>query len=578
MSVRLLIATGALAAAVFGGNIDPAISSAEQLPCSTLTPQYSFQHTDPTGDQQYPDDEGRDILSVSGSGNDDVFCLTITFANIVDPALTDAANRISVGFDTDEEAATGQRFGFAQIIAHESHGYYRCGSQAYIGADKVLRIPDGGIFTPGASDSSLQVPLHYSAHTVTAEIPLLVLGGDPEFNVEIMLGYSMYLDASSGHDYATDCAPNGNSLHSPDGAIVPPQDDDHDGTFDSEDNCPGLANDQVDSDVDEIGDPCDPTPTHGYRVLHYDGKVPPINMQSRRSATIHWWAVIENLYPWASPATIQAPRIEGLPNTCSRESTPDGWGPGSVVFAPSERLTLQWTTVITCYGLTPSGTYDLLQPMEVYHSGMYYARVGQTKVDAEVTLRINNPKPDISDDNRMDAMSIDLDVTGATATTLGPRNSCREVNPGDEVTFDVSAEGIPSSDPMIAFTFRLNYPPPYFTVTHADSSYLLAATPGSNVFDLSDVLPDSDGAWRSGAADISNLAMVTPESGSGVLARLTLEVAANTPSGVYAMTLSEASHIDTFNDSRAPNLFRDAFLAVGASCQDDRSRHQKHQD
>jgi hypothetical protein len=234
--------------------------------------------------------------------------------------------------------------------------------------------------------------------------------------------------------------------------------------------------------------------------------------------------------------------------------------------------------VITCNGATPPGTYRLQQSLQVYHASRYFVPVGLVHAEADVNLRINNPKPDISDDNRMDAMSIDLDVTGNTATTLGPRNSCREVNPGDEVTFDVSAEGIPSSDPMIAFTFRLNYPPPYFTVTHADSSYLLAATPGSNVFDLSDVLPDSDGAWRSGAADISNLAMVPPESGSGVLARLTLEVAANTPSGIYAMTLSEASHIDTFNDSRAPNLFRDAFLAVGASCQDDRSRHQKHQD
>src|SRR3990172_5035300 len=58
----------------------------------------------------------------------------------------------------------------------------------------------------------------------------------------------------------------------------------------------------------------------------------------------------------------------------------------------------------------------------------------------------------------MGAMSIDLDVTGNTATSLGPREECIVVNPGDTVTLDVTAEGIPAASPIVAYSFNLYYP------------------------------------------------------------------------------------------------------------------------
>ena len=70
----------------------------------------------------------------------------------------------------------------------------------------------------------------------------------------------------------------------------------------------------------------------------------------------------------------------------------------------------------------------------------------------------------------MDAMSIDMNVAGNTATSLGTRQSCAEVAPGGTLTFDVTAQGIPfysdngtpgdtsdDSDGIEASMFHLTY-------------------------------------------------------------------------------------------------------------------------
>jgi hypothetical protein len=131
---------------------------------------------------------------------------------------------------------------------------------------------------------------------------------------------------------------------------------------------------------------------------------------------------------------------------------------------------------------------------------------------------------------------------------------------------DVAAEGIPESNPMIASTFRLTYPPSYLAITSSDADHLLGATPGSYVWDVSHSVPDNDGSWTGGAVDISDWAVSPAEFGSGVLMRLTLAVAADAPAGVYALTLYDASHVDTLGVSHAPNVISNAFLAVGTSC------------
>ncbi len=100
---------------------------------------------------------------------------------------------------------------------------------------------------------------------------------------------------------------------------------------------------------------------------------------------------------------------------------------------------------------------------------------------------------DASQQGGMDAMSIDMDVTGNTATSLGPLDQCVVVSPGSSVTLDVTATNIPASNPMIAFAFTLNYPAGVLTVQSADPNFLIASSPGSNVLNASDPTPDSDG-------------------------------------------------------------------------------------
>jgi hypothetical protein len=163
----------------------------------------------------------------------------------------------------------------------------------------------------------------------------------------------------------------------------------------------------------------------------------------------------------------------------------------------------------------------------------------------------------------MAAMSVDMDITGNQATALGSNNTCVQANAGDSVTFDVTALGIPVAAPITAFGFRLDYDGGNLVVTAENAQYLLAAAPNSSVADVSDLPPDSDGQFYAAALDTDTVAA---ESGSGVLMRLTVEVDAGAPDGLYALTLGEAAHIDPQNDVYPPNVINDGAIAVGQAC------------
>ena len=164
----------------------------------------------------------------------------------------------------------------------------------------------------------------------------------------------------------------------------------------------------------------------------------------------------------------------------------------------------------------------------------------------------------------MAAMYIDLDVSGNTATSVGPLDVCLEVKKGDTTTLDVTAEAIPASYPMIAFGFDLNFPPDVVNIESADADFLLGSEPGSNVFDASDPLPESDGQWTSAATDIGKS---TPESGSGVLQRITLSIDPSAPSGLHSLFLSSAAHIDPGNEAHPPVVVLSVLLAVETVCE-----------
>ncbi len=168
----------------------------------------------------------------------------------------------------------------------------------------------------------------------------------------------------------------------------------------------------------------------------------------------------------------------------------------------------------------------------------------------------------------MDAMSVDVDITGNTATSLGPLESCVEARPGDTVTVDVTATNIPAATAMIGFAFEIQYDDVHLAISADDHQFLLAANQGSILFNVSDATPDAnpDGLWRAGVADLS---VTAPESGSGVLSRLSIGVDAGAPPGLYSLRLrgdDTAAHVDRTNQPYFPDRLNHGVIAVGLPC------------
>lgn len=165
----------------------------------------------------------------------------------------------------------------------------------------------------------------------------------------------------------------------------------------------------------------------------------------------------------------------------------------------------------------------------------------------------------------MEAMSIDADPTGNTATTLGERNDCVEAEAGSDVVVDVTALNIPASNPMIGFAFNLNYDPDNVSVTAVDNEMLLTSAADSNLFDATEPVPDSDGVFNVGPVDTGP--QTSAESGSGVLSRITLSVDPGAPAGAQLLTLNDLGHVDTQNVGHAPQSVFNAQIAVGVDCE-----------
>lgn len=116
------------------------------------------------------------------------------------------------------------------------------------------------------------------------------------------------------------------------------------------------------------------------------------------------------------------------------------------------------------------------------------------------------------------SIGVDADPTGNTATSLGPIDSCRSVSSGD--TFQVDVLVVDVTD-LLAWETYFAYDLSVIEVTDRDVMMFQEANAGSKVWDVSEALPDIDGWYRIAAVDLAEPA--APDSGSGVLARLTLK-------------------------------------------------------
>jgi hypothetical protein len=116
------------------------------------------------------------------------------------------------------------------------------------------------------------------------------------------------------------------------------------------------------------------------------------------------------------------------------------------------------------------------------------------------------------------SIGVDADPAGNTATSLGSIDSCVSVSTGDEFDVDIFVMDVVD---LLAWEVYFIYDGSIISIVDHDVQMFQAANANSNIFDLSEVLPDLDGRYGLAAADLAD--PPAPDSGSGVLARLTLK-------------------------------------------------------
>lgn len=174
-------------------------------------------------------------------------------------------------------------------------------------------------------------------------------------------------------------------------------------------------------------------------------------------------------------------------------------------------------------------------------------------------------------------LAIDVDPTGNSATLLGPREVCIEVDNGD--TFDVDLTVKDVTD-LSAWQAYIGFDNTVVNVVDRDVQMFVASGPGANAFDISGSVPhDEDRPYLVGAANIAD----PPEgiSGSGVLARLTLEAVGDgltdltsglqptdieQPVGPTLTDVNGKQIADSDGDSFFDAPILDAKVAVGQGC------------
>ena len=120
------------------------------------------------------------------------------------------------------------------------------------------------------------------------------------------------------------------------------------------------------------------------------------------------------------------------------------------------------------------------------------------------------------------AIGVDAGPAGNTATSLGSIDSCVSVSKGSTFEVDVFVTNVVD---LSAWEVLFRYDPSVVKLVDRDVKMFLAASPGSEVFDASETLPDGGGLYRTAAIDLA--IPHSPDSGSGVLARLTLQAMAS---------------------------------------------------
>ena len=139
------------------------------------------------------------------------------------------------------------------------------------------------------------------------------------------------------------------------------------------------------------------------------------------------------------------------------------------------------------------------------------------------------------------SLAIDAGVEGNTATSVGTIENCIVVKANDTFQMDVVVENI--SD-LLAWQLHLEYDPAVVEVTDQNVKLFQQANPRSSVLDVSAHVPDDSGLHELQAFDSSD--PPTPDSGTGVLARVTFKALApgTSPVGFANVDLNQDGTVD----------------------------------
>jgi len=161
-------------------------------------------------------------------------------------------------------------------------------------------------------------------------------------------------------------------------------------------------------------------------------------------------------------------------------------------------------------------------------------------------------------------IGVDADPTQSpanTATSLGSIESCISVATSDVFNIDIFVTDVVD---LLSWEMYFQYDGSVVNVTSVNVAMFQAANPGSSVFNASESTPDSDGSFRVGAAE---LGVGAEDSGSGVLARLTLEAVGPgaSPADLLSAMLKDKNNAyigDTNGDSFFDGPIFNALIAV----------------
>jgi hypothetical protein len=124
--------------------------------------------------------------------------------------------------------------------------------------------------------------------------------------------------------------------------------------------------------------------------------------------------------------------------------------------------------------------------------------------------------------------AIDVLPSGNNPTNIDDIETCAAAEVGEVFRVDLVIEDV---EELLSWEILLTYDPEILLVTDHDVRVFQAANEDSRVIDTSAERPDSSGMYVLGAVDAAE--PLSPDSGDGVLARLTLEATGEGTSPLY---------------------------------------------